>query len=323
MQKKMPMMKRRVVRWGGLALFSILFLCGSGAAAQTDSTTASQSAKVTLTSFDAVVLGVIEGVTEYLPVSSTGHLLLAERFLGLSESEAAKNASDSYAIMIQAGAILAVLGLFWKRIAQIVRGVLQRDAAGLRIGINVILAFLPAAVVGFALHSTIKKVLFGPWPIVAAWVVGGVVLILWRWKPGEDSKDASGVDALALMTPRQALIIGVMQCFAMWPGTSRSLVTILGGLLAGLPTAAAVEFSFLLGGITLGSATVYEGLKNGREMLAIFDLGPTLLGFGVSFVSAALAVKWLVAYLQKRDMAVFGYYRIALALATTVYLIWG
>jgi undecaprenyl-diphosphatase len=319
----MPMMKCRVARWVGLTLFSIFCLCGAGAAAQTEPTTASQSAKVTLTAFDAVVLGVIEGVTEYLPVSSTGHLLLAERFLGLSDSEAAKNASDSYAIMIQAGAILAVLGLFWKRIAQIVRGVLQRDAAGLRIGINVILAFLPAAVVGFALHSTIKKVLFGPWPIVAAWVVGGVVLILWRWKPGEDSKDASGVDALALMTPRQALIIGLMQCFAMWPGTSRSLVTILGGLLAGLPTAAAVEFSFLLGGVTLGSATVYEGLKNGREMLATFDLGPTLLGFGVSFVSAALAVKWLVAYLQKRDMAVFGYYRIALALATTVYLIWG
>ncbi|HPS02430.1 MAG TPA: undecaprenyl-diphosphate phosphatase, partial [Candidatus Sumerlaeota bacterium] len=236
---------------------------------------------------------------------------------------AAKNASDSYAIMIQAGAILAVLGLFWKRIVQIVRGVLQRDEAGWRIGINVVLAFLPAAVVGFALHSTIKKALFGPWPIVAAWVVGGVVLVLWRWKPGEESDSSATGDALAAMTPRQALLIGLMQCIALWPGTSRSLVTILGGLLVGLPTAAAVEFSFLLGGITLGSATVYEGLKNGREMLATFDLGPTLLGFGVSFVAAALSVKWLVAYLQKRDMAVFGYYRIALALATTVYLVWG
>ncbi len=316
------MMKRMTGALAGVALLAVLFLCGFDAD-RSDPAAAEPAEKATLSSFDAVVLGIIEGVTEYLPVSSTGHLLLAERLLGLSESEEAKAAADSYAIMIQAGAILAVLGLFWRRVAQIIRGLVGRDTAGWRIGVNLILAFLPAAVVGFAFHSAIKKVLFGPWPIVAAWVVGGVVLILWRWKPAEESGHTQMGDALAAMTPRQALLIGLMQCLSLWPGTSRSLVTILGGLLVGLPTAAAVEFSFLLGGVTLGAATVYEALKSGSEVIAAYDLGPALLGFVMSFVAAALSVKWLVAYLQKRDMAVFGYYRIAIAIVTSVYLIWG
>jgi undecaprenyl-diphosphatase len=226
--------------------------------------------------------------------------------------------------MIQAGAILAVLGLYRRRVAQIVRGVLRRDAAGWRIGLNLALAFLPAALVGFVCLDYIKAFLFGPWPIVAAWVVGGVVLILWRWKPGTPGHGADGseLDALAAMTPRQALLIGGLQCVALWPGMSRSLATILGGLIVGLPMAAAVEFSFLLGGLTLGVATVYEVLKNGREVIGAYDLGPALLGFATSFVAAALSVKWLVAYLQKRDMSVFGYYRVAIAIVTTVYLLW-
>ncbi len=254
-----------------------------------------------MTWFDALVLGLVEGVTEYLPVSSTGHLLLAERALGIERSTAA----DAYAICIQAGAILAVLGLYRARIGQMVRGVAGHDPAGRRLAVQIVVAFLPAAVLGFLFDDLIDAFLFGLWPVVFAWTVGGGAILLLRGR--------SGGRALEALDLRTALLIGCAQCLALWPGTSRSLATILGGVLLGVSLPAAVEFSFLLGLLTLGAATSYSALKHGQEMLAVFGVAPLVIGFVASGVAAAVSVKWLVGWLQSNGLEIFAVWRIGLA----------
>ncbi len=250
---------------------------------------------------DALILGIVEGVTEYLPVSSTGHLLLAERALGIERSEAA----DAYAICIQAGAILAVLGLYRARVGQMLRGVLGADPVGRQLAIQLVVAFLPAAVLGFLFDDAIDAYLFGLWPVVCAWAVGGVAILALRGR--------SGARRLEELDVRTAFLIGCAQCLALWPGTSRSLATILGAVLLGVSLPAAVEFSFLLGLITLGAATSYSALKHADEMLAAFGPAPLIVGFVASGASAALAVKWLVGWLQSRGLEVFAFWRLGLA----------
>lgn len=255
-----------------------------------------------MTLFEALVLGVVEGITEYLPVSSTGHLLLAQRALGIERSEAA----DAYAICIQAGAILAVLGLYRARVAQILQGLAGRDVAGRRLFLNLVVAFLPAAVIGFLLDDTIDALLFGLRPVVVAWVAGAVAILALRGRKGTRSLD--DIDL------RTAALIGLCQCLAMWPGTSRSLATILGGVVFGVALPAAVEFSFLLGLLTLGAATSYSALKHGGAMFEAFGPGPIVVGFLAAGLSAAAAVKWLVGWLQSHGMEVFAVWRLGLAL---------
>ncbi|MEE9405457.1 MAG: undecaprenyl-diphosphate phosphatase, partial [Algisphaera sp.] len=219
--------------------------------------------------WQAVILGLVEGLTEYLPVSSTGHLLIVQSLLGIGVGDAEeKAAANAYAICIQAGAILAVLGLYWRRVRQALVGWAGKvgmgpgDADGFRMGLNLIVAFLPAAFIGLLLDDWIEAQLFAPWPVVAALFVGGVaILVVSRWKKKQAGESAG--DALEAMTWKMALAIGFIQCLAMWPGTSRSLVTIVGGVLVGLSLAAAVEFSFLLGVITLCAATAYKALDAG------------------------------------------------------------
>ena len=272
--------------------------------------------------WQAVILGLVEGLTEYLPVSSTGHLLLTQRLLGISSSDSA----DAFAICIQAGAILAVLGLYFKRVRQMTLGVLGRDPEGFRLSLNVIAAFLPAAFAGLILEKPIKKYLFGGdawglWPTVAAWVVGGfAILAIQAWM---NRREKSGITfkGIPSLTWQSAVIIGLIQCIAMWPGVSRSLVTIVGGLVVGLSLPAAVEFSFLLGLLTLTAATAYDGLKHGSEMLAEFGALPLALGLLAAWISAVLAVKWMVGYLNRHGLAIFGYYRIILGLVVAA-LIW-
>lgn len=249
----------------------------------------------------ALILGLVEGITEYLPVSSTGHLLIAQRLLGIPESAAA----NGYAIAIQAGAILAVLGLYRARVAGMVQGVFGRDAAGLRLALCIIVAFLPAAVLGTLFDERIEQHLFGVKPVIAAWVVGGVlILALSNWvKARREGRD------LAHLTWQAALVIGFIQCVAMWPGTSRSLVTILGGLAVGLSMAAAVEFAFLLGVLTLTAATAYAALKSGEGMVAAYGWPALFTGFAAAWISAALAVKWMVAWLNRHGLALFAWWR--------------
>tara|TARA_R110002111_G_scaffold262385_1_gene338306 strand:- start:142 stop:990 length:849 start_codon:yes stop_codon:yes gene_type:complete len=278
-----------------------------------------------MTWWQAIILGIVEGLTEYLPVSSTGHLLVVQELLGLTTgSDSAKDAADAYAICIQAGAIVAVLGLYAGRIKQMALGVVGLDPAGQRLSMNIFAAFVPAAFIGLTLNDVIKENLFGPWPIVIAWLFGGAVILLadrWHAHRG-DIKPREGMDLMDL-TWRMALIIGFAQCLAMWPGVSRSLITIVAGVMVGLSLVSAVEFSFLLGVITLGAATCYDLMKHGRVMLENYGPVEMLLGSLAAFVSAVIAVKWMVSYLKKHGMAVFGYYRIAVALVVAIMLITG
>ena len=277
-----------------------------------------------MTWWQAIILGIVEGLTEYLPVSSTGHLLIVQELLGVGTgSAAAKEAADAYAICIQAGAIVAVLGLYAGRVKQMALGALGRDEVGSRLVMNIVAGFLPAAVIGLALNEVIKAHLFGPWPVVTAWVLGGVAILATdRWRRVKvDGKWREGFD-LTDLTWRLALIIGFAQCVAMWPGVSRSLVTIVAGVLVGLRLAAAVEFSFLLGVVTLGAATCYDGLKHGPAMLEHYGVEDMVLGFLFAFVSAVIAIKWMVNYLKNHGMAVFGYYRIVVGVVVAVMLLW-
>ena len=285
--------------------------------------------KVAMTIGQAVVLGVVEGLTEYLPVSSTGHLLLAERLMGIGYSKSAsamenqriKDAANAYAICIQAGAIIAVLGLYFRRVKQMLRGLRGRDPEGGRLFVNVMAGFMPAAIIGLMFYELIKSYLFGIWPIVIAWFVGGVAILAVSWRNRNGHRKGRAQLSLNEMTLHMALIIGFAQCIAMWPGVSRSLVTIVGGVLVGLSLSAAVEYSFLLGLVTLGSATVYDTLKQGQLMLQTFDALPMAVGLLFAFISAVLSVKWMVAYLNRHGLAIFGYYRVALALVTTVWMV--
>ena len=271
----------------------------------------------------ALILGLVEGITEYLPVSSTGHLLLAQRLLGIPSSTAA----DAFAISIQGGAILAVLGLYRARVASMIRGVFGGDETGRRLALNLLAAFVPAAVLGLILEKVIKKYLFGGnewglWPVVAAWFVGGVAILAVSWhrkKKGETPGTGLSLDQLTL---RMAVIVGVAQCLAMWPGVSRSLITIVGAVLVGLSLPAAVELSFLLGVVTLSAATAKDALDNGSVMLAAYGPVPLLIGFVAAWASAVLAVRWMVGYLTRHGMEIFGWYRVLLALVVTVWLFW-
>ena len=273
--------------------------------------------------FQALILGLVEGITEYLPVSSTGHLLLAQRLLGIPSS----TASDAFAISIQGGAILAVLGLYRARVASMVRGLFGQDETGKRLALNLIAAFIPAAVLGLLLEKIIKKYLFageawGLWPVVAAWFVGGIAILavsFWRRQKGDSPRAGLSLDQLTL---RMAVIVGVAQCIAMWPGVSRSLITIVGGVLVGLSLPAAVELSFLLGVITLSAATAKDAWDNGAEMLAAYGPVPLAIGFFAAWVSAVLAVRWMVGYLNRHGMEIFGWYRVLLAIAVTAWLLW-
>jgi undecaprenyl-diphosphatase len=292
-----------------------------------------------LDTIDAIILGLVEGITEYLPISSTGHLLLTNALLGLDSTEpipgrdglplldkegepvTLKAAADAYSIVIQAGAILAVLFLYWPRIWQVVLGVLGLSPHGRLLARNLIVAFLPAAVLGLLLDDWIESMLFAPLPIAIALAFGGFLMLgveSWRKHqlPGEDN-----ITDLHTLGVKQCLFIGILQCFAMWPGTSRSMMTIVGGYMAGLNPARAAEFSFLLGLITLSAAAGYKTVTSGSEMFQVIETGPLLLGIFVAFISAALAVKWLVGYLTRHGLALFAWYRFALAALVLFFLV--
>jgi len=282
--------------------------------------------------WQAILLGLIEGITEYLPVSSTGHLIVAQRLMHIGTTTGTeKLAADAFAICIQGGAILAVLGLYYKHVLKMLMGVLGRDPEGLKLAIAVLVGFLPAAILGLLLNDIIEEKLFGLWPVIFAWIVGGFA-ILWtvRWRKKNPPR-GNGRDILKLAW-QSALFIGFLQCVAMWPGTSRSLMTICGGLIVGLSVKSAVEYSFLLGVLTLTAATAKKALWKiegagadynvwfGGSKLMWDHYGPVplILGIIAATVSAAFAVKWLVSYLQSHGLGIFGWYRIVLGIAVGI-----
>ena len=255
--------------------------------------------------FDAIVLGIVEGITEFLPVSSTGHLVVAQRMLGIPGTEA----TNAFNIVIQVGAILAVLRLYSSRVAEVLEGLAGRNETGKNLLACLLVAFFPAAVAGLTLDDYIESKLMGSLPVVGAWIVGGFIILWWSRTHGQ-KQGGRGVEALHW---RAALGIGLFQCLALWPGTSRSFVTILGGVAVGLSLSAAVEFSFLLGVVTLTAAAGYSGLKH-IHSLSQLGFGLVVVGTLASALSAYLAVRWMVDWIKSKGLAIFGYWRIAAGL---------
>lgn len=335
-------------------LVPIAFVLGtalSAAAAENQVSAAAQpknaaKAAAELSVGDAIILGIVEGVTEFLPISSTGHLIIATKFLHLDSEQplvgadgqplyykkpsakrplgeplTLKLAADTFTVVIQFGAIAAVALLYWSQFMAMLRGLLGRDPAGLRLFINVIVAFLPAAVLGFLAHDWIDAHLFSVGAVIIAQLAGAVLMFYAEaWRHKRAAKYATTSPPLAL-TPREvdvttskAATIGLLQCVAMWPGTSRSMMTIVGGYFVGLEPKRAAEFSFLLGFVTLAAASVYKSYKSGAAMIAVFGWPHVLLGGVVAAVTAAICVRFLVTWLTRHGLALFAWYRIAVAI---------
>ncbi len=329
-----------------LALVSPTFLSAAAApaasATQQSAPAAAAGPAAELGLLDAIILGVVEGVTEYLPISSTGHLIIASHFLDLESEEplldaagqplwyrkpsatrpageplTVKLATDTYLVGIQIGAIAAVALLYWSRFVAMLRGLFGRDPAGLRLLIAVIIAFVPAAGIGFILHDWIDAHLFSIGAVIVAQVVGALLMLFaeaWRRKRLRNaSATAPAEAATGEITLRQAATIGVLQCGALWPGTSRSMMTIVGGYFVGLDPRRAAEFSFLLGFVTLSAASIYKGWKSGAAMIQVFGWTNVIVGGVVAALTAVVCVRFLVHWLTRHGLAVFAWYRLALA----------
>ena len=260
----------------------------------------------------ALVMGVVEGLTEFLPISSTGHLILTSSLLGLTGEKI-----KVFEIFIQTGAMLAIVWEYRARFARVIAGAFT-DRAAQRFITNLVVAFLPAAFLGLAFGKLIKGYLFKPVPVAIAFIVGAFV-ILWAEKRQAQVRVVSVDD----MTALDALKVGIAQCFALFPGTSRSGATIIGGMLFGLSRRAATEFSFFLAVPTLIAAGAYDTYRN-RGLLSFDDVGFFAVGFVAAFISAFVCVRWLVRFISTHDFTIFAWYRIAFGvmILVTAYTGW-
>lgn len=246
----------------------------------------------------ALILGIVEGLTEFLPISSTGHLILVGDLLSFNDEK-----GMVFSIVIQLGAILAVCWEYRSKINTVLAGIGSNEGSN-RFILNLFIAFLPAAILGLLFISTIKQYLFHPIPVAIALIIGGVI-ILWA----EQRKHIVDVDCIEDMGWKHALKVGLIQCLALIPGTSRSGATIIGGLLFGLSRKAATEFSFFLAIPIMFAATFYDVFKH-REFLHFDDIGMFSIGFVASFISALLAVRGLLRFISNHDFTIFAWYRI-------------
>jgi undecaprenyl-diphosphatase len=256
--------------------------------------------------FKALIMGLVEGFTEFLPISSTGHLILAGSLLNFTTEKA-----KVFDIAIQAGAILAVMWEYRARIASVLSGITS-DAKQQKFAINLIIAFLPAALLGFLFNKAIKAHLFAPVPVALAFIVGALV-ILWAERRHKTLPSSHRIETVDDMGPVDALKVGCAQAFALIPGTSRSGATIIGGMLFGLSRQAATEFSFFLAIPTLLAATAYSVIKE-RALLSSADLPLFGIGGLAAFVSAFLCVRWLLRFISTHDFKAFAWYRILFGL---------
>ncbi len=321
-----------------LPLLAILFaaaLAGSALAASPAAATADAAPKPEPTLLDAITLGLVEGITEFLPVSSTGHLIIANHALGLDSPAPVgvehkgravtfKEAADTYAVVIQVGAIAAVALLYWSQISRILAGLVGRDPSGLRLLRNLVLACVPPIVTALLFKDFIKSRLFSVQTVAWALLVGAA--IMWfaeRWRRRRDASAPVGAYATEIsaadLSPLRALTIGFVQCLALWPGMSRSMTAMVGGYFVGLRPVRAAEFSFLLGLPLLGAAAAKDALDGGPAVIAAFGWINVLVGLVVAFVSAALAVRFFVGFLTRHGLAPFAIYRIILGVALLVF----
>ncbi len=254
----------------------------------------------------ALILGLVEGLTEFLPISSTGHLILVGDLLGFNDEK-----GKLFEIVIQTGAIAAVMWEYRVKLTQTVLGI-GRDPVANRLALNLIMAFIPLAVLGLLFGKHIKAVLFAPVPVALAFIIGGFI-ILWIESRAAKGLSTVRVDSIDRMSGKDALSVGLMQALALIPGTSRSGATIMGGMVLGLSRQTAAEFSFFLAMPTLLAASAYELLKS-RHLLSFDDIGLFATGFVASFASAFVCVRWLLRYISTHDFRIFAWYRIAFGL---------
>lgn len=289
---------------------------------------------------DAVLLGLVEGVTEFLPISSTGHLIVLTELLGLDndytlndsageplwyrkpepgrpgELLTASLANQAYIVVIQFGAIAAIIPICWSQIVLMVRGLIGRDPRGRRLLLNVIIAFLPAAVLGLLIHDWIDDHLFSKGVVIFG-LVGGSLLMFVADRRGRALEEEGNS---AELTPHGAAWIGFLQCFAMWPGVGRPMMTIVGGYLVGLRPAPAAGFSFILGFVTLSAATLYKSYKSGPLIIEIFGWPSVILGVVVAGITASISVRYFIKLLLQEGLKPFAWYRLALAAALFFFL---
>ena len=261
----------------------------------------------------AAVMGLVEGLTEFLPISSTGHLILAGALLGFDDDKA-----KVFDIAIQTGAIFAVILVYWEKIQTTIKALPYRQDAQ-RLAFNVFIGFLPAVVLGLLLGKAIKAHLFTPWVVATTFIIGGFIILWAERRPAS----AVRIREVEEMRGRDALKVGLVQCLAMIPGTSRSGATIIGGMLLGLSRKAATDFSFFLAIPTLIGAGVYSLYKE-RALLSLADVPLFGVGLLVSFISAWVCVRWLLKFISTHSFEVFAWYRIAFGLVVlaTHYLGW-
>ena len=255
----------------------------------------------------AAVMGVVEGLTEFLPISSTGHLILAGALLGFDDDKA-----KVFDIAIQTGAIFAVILVYWQKISDTFKA-LPYQAEAQRFVLNVFIGFLPAVVLGLLFGKLIKEHLFTPWVVATTFIVGGFIILWAERRPPSSVR----IRAVEDMRGRDALMVGLVQCLAMVPGTSRSGATIIGGMLLGLSRKAATDFSFFLAIPTLIGAGGYSLYKE-RALLSVDDIPMFATGLVVSFLSAWICVRWLLKYIASHSFEVFAWYRIAFGLVVLV-----
>ena len=262
----------------------------------------------------AILLGIVEGVTEFLPVSSTGHLILATRLLGYDAAR-----WEVFNIVIQLGAILAIVVLYWRTFWTVIEGLLRRDATAIRFVRNILVAFLPAAVIGLALHKKIEALLGNAQVVAVALIVGGIAILA-----VERFARRGNVRGVADVPLATVLAIGFIQCLAMVPGVSRSGATILGALALGVERRTAAEFSFFLAIPTMLGATTLELVKNRDALLhpapGAVGLGLIGVGFVVAFVVALLVVRWFIGLVSRHGFGPFAWYRIAAGALALVFL---
>jgi undecaprenyl-diphosphatase len=254
----------------------------------------------------AIILGIIEGLTEFLPISSTGHLIVADRVLRFQELLQNVDKAELFEIVIQLGAILAIGAIYRRELLNAVTSIWRpRNERGRNLAINLAIAFLPAAIFGFLFHKVIKDYLFSPLTVAVTLIVGGVVIILIEKMTSEERRTVT----LDTMKPSDALVIGLAQVLSLIPGTSRAAATIMGGMLRGVKRSAATEFSFLLAFPVMLAASGYELLKY-RDLLTRDMVGILAVGFLTSFVVALAVVAWFIRFVQRHEFTGFGVYRI-------------
>lgn len=318
----------------GKFLLILLLFYGPGALAQGALTDRPVKPLSELSLFEAVVLGVVEGVTEFLPISSTGHLIIVTHFLNLDSTQVMFDstreplwyrkptplrsgelltvslATQAYIVVIQFGAIAAITPICWSQLVSMARGLAGRDPKGLRLLFNVLIAFAPAALLGLLIHDWIDANLFSIGAVIFGLIAGSLLMFLADLWPGWLKERHAYREEL---TPLNAAMIGALQCLAMWPGTSRPMMTIVGGYFAGLRPARAAGFSFLLGFVTLTAATLFKSYKTGPLIIQVFGWQHVLIGIAVAGITAFASVRFFIKLLLHKGLSPFAWYRLGLA----------